>query len=127
MAVNGSLVIGYQIAGPMGGFMAVLGCIIPPLVMMIIVTYFYQVIVENEYVRIFMRGMQAGVAAMLVDVIIGLFVNVTKKKSVYPFIIMIAAFIFIRFTDYSVFFLVIGCIAVALVKTLLVGKKVTEK
>ncbi len=128
VAVNGSMVIGYQVAGFAGGLSAVLGCIIPPIVMMILVTIFYSVIVNNQYVRIFMAGMQAGVAAMLVDIIIGLFKNITKAdKTWYPFAIMAVSFVFIRYTKYSVFFLVIACIIMALIKTYLIGKKVAEK
>ncbi|MBR0385058.1 MAG: chromate transporter [Erysipelotrichaceae bacterium] len=128
VAVNGSLVVGYQVAGFAGGLSAVLGCIMPPIIMMILVTIFYSVIVNNQYVRIFMAGMQAGVAAMLLDVIIGLFKNITKAdRTWYPFAIMVFSFLFIRYTKYSVFFLVLICIATALIKTFMFGKKVVEK
>ncbi len=124
MAVNGSMVVGYQLAGIPGAFAAVLGVIIPPIIIMMIVTYFYQVIVTNQYVRIFMSGMQAGVAAMLLDIIIGLFTNVTKNRKAYPYLVMAVAFIFIRFTDFSMFYLIIGCIIAALVKTFIIERKV---
>ncbi|MBQ3385555.1 MAG: chromate transporter [Erysipelotrichaceae bacterium] len=127
MAVNCSLIVGYQLAGPLGAFAAVVGVIIPPIVIMIIVTYFYQTIVTNQYVRIFMSGMQAGVVAMLIDVIIGLFTTVTKRKSVYPYIIMVIAFIFIRFTDFSMLYLILGCILTAVIKTVVVGRLVKNK
>ena len=127
MAVNCSLIVGYNLAGPFGAFMAVLGVMVPPTVMMIIVTYFYQVIVTNEYVRIFMQGMQAGVGAMLIDVIIGLFTSVSKRKGLYPYIIMAISFLFIRFTDFSMFYLIIGCILTAVIKTVITGKAVSAK
>ena len=127
MAVNSSLIVGYQLAGPLGAFAAVVGVMIPPIVIMIIVTYFYQTIVTNQYVRIFMSGMQAGVVAMLIDVIIGLFTTVTKRKSVYPYIIMIISFVFIRFTDFSMFYLIAGCIIAAVIKTLAAGRMVNGK
>ncbi len=127
MAVNSSLIVGYQLAGPLGAFAAVVGVMIPPIVIMIIVTYFYQTIVTNQYVRIFMSGMQAGVVAMLIDVIIGLFTTVTKRKSVYPYIIMIISLVFIRCTDFSMFFLIAGCIIAAVIKTLAAGRMVNGK
>ncbi|MBE6115225.1 MAG: chromate transporter [Erysipelotrichaceae bacterium] len=127
MAVNSSLIVGYQLAGPLGAFAAVVGVMIPPIVIMIIVTYFYQTIVTNQYVRIFMSGMQAGVVAMLIDVIIGLFTTVTKRKSIYPYIIMIISFVFIRFTDFSMFYLIAGCIIAAVIKTLAAGRMVNGK
>ena len=127
MAVNSSLIVGYQLAGPLGAFAAVVGVMIPPIVIMIIVTYFYQTIVTNQYVRIFMSGMQAGVVAMLIDVIIGLFTTVTKRKSIYPYIIVIISFVFIRFTDFSMFYLIAGCIIAAVIKTLAAGRMVNGK
>ena len=127
MAVNCSLIAGYQLAGPLGAFAAVVGVLIPPIAIMIVVTYFYRNIVTNQYVRIFMSGMQAGVVAMLVDVIIGLFTKVTQRKSFYPYIIMILSFAFIRFTDFSMFYLIIGCILTAVIKTLVTGRMVKNK
>ena len=73
MAVNASKVVGYQVAGPLGSLVAVTGCILPPMVVMIVVTAFYEVIVGNEFVYLFMRGMQLGVVGMLLDVILSLF------------------------------------------------------
>ncbi len=124
LAVNCSLIVGYELAGPLGAFMAVFGVMIPPTVLMIIVTYFYNVIVTNEMVRIFMQGMQAGVGAMLIDVIIGLFTSVSKRKSIYPYIIMVISFLFIRFTDFSLVYLILGCILTAVIKTVMTGKAV---
>ena len=48
VAANISLIIGYQMAGVLGSFFALLGIILPPLVIMIAVTAFYQVITANE-------------------------------------------------------------------------------
>lgn len=127
IAVNCSLVVGYQLAGPIGALAAVIGVIIPPIVIMVIVTYFYQNIVTNQYVRLFMSGMQAGVVAMLIDVITGLFTTVTKRKSLYPYVIMAIAFVFIRFTDLSMVYLIIGCILTAVIKTVIMGRMVKEK
>ncbi|MBQ1341841.1 MAG: chromate transporter, partial [Erysipelotrichaceae bacterium] len=35
MAVNSSLIVGYQLAGPLGAFAAVVGVMIPPIIIMI--------------------------------------------------------------------------------------------
>ena len=110
MAINISLVTGYHIAGVWGAVAAALGCILPPIVMMLLVSLFYGAIVSNSWVRVFLRGMQAGVIAMLADLILGIFLNVTKEKKVYPLIIMIAAFLFTQFTKLSTLPLVAACI-----------------
>lgn len=126
MAISCSTIVGYQLAGFLGAFMAILGCIIPPIIIMILVSYFYQVIIANKIVSIFMKGMSYGVVAMLLDVLIGLFTSATKKGYVYPIVLMIISFLYIELTDFSVLYLVIICIASALIKTSLVNKQIKE-
>ena len=127
MAVTSSMIVGYQAAGFLGSFAAVLGVIIPPFAVMAIVTVFYQAIVSNPYVTIFMRGMQMGVVAMLLDVCIGLFRDATKKSLVYPLIIMVLAFLYVRLTGCSIMWLALGCGVVGAVKALLVRKEVEAR
>jgi len=124
IAVNSSMVTGYRVAGLAGAMASVLGCAIPPLAVMILVTFFYRVIVANRFVAMFMRGMQYGVAAMLLDVLIGLFTNVMKKEKVYPAVLIALSFLYVELADRSIFFLAAGCIAVAAVKSFLIGRKV---
>ena len=74
---------------------------------------------DHRYVRIFMQGMQAGVIAMLLDVVIGLFMNIAKKREVFLFALMIIAFLYLRLFDLSIVYLLIFMIVAALVKTLI--------
>ncbi len=127
MAINASMIIGRHAAGFAGSLAAVLGCALPPFLVMLPVTFFYDLIIDNAYVSAFMKGMQYGVAAMLLDVLIGLFVNVTKKDKIYPLCLILAAFLYIRFIRESVFYLALFCIAAALLKTLLIKREVRDK
>ncbi len=124
IAVNSSVLIGYQLAGAPGALAAVLGVILPPFIMMIVVTLFYTFISTNPYVRIFIDGMQAGVCAMLLDVMLGLFSGVAKRNNVLYYILMVISFLYVRFTDHSIFFLAMFCIAVAIIKVLMTAKAV---
>ena len=123
MAVTSSTVVGYHVAGPAGTFAAVLGVILPPFLVMVLVTYFYEAIVGNPYVGFFLRGMQMGVVAMLFDVIIGLFRNATDKGGVYPFVIIALSFAYVRFAGFSIVWLVLGCIVAGIAKALLVMRE----
>ena len=122
MAVSSTTIVGYHIAGLAGTFAAVLGVILPPFLVMVAVTVFYEAIVDNPYVVLFLRGMQMGVVAMLFDVVIGLFRNATDKSGVYPYIIMVLAFLYVRLTGFSIVWLVLGCIAAGVAKALLVKR-----
>lgn len=124
MAVTSSMVVGFQSAGILGSLAAVWGVITPPFVIMVLVSIFYQTIVSNPYVTIFMRGMQMGVVAMLLDVCIGLFLNATKKPGAYPLVVMAIAFLYVRLTNCSIMWLAIGCGMAGAIRALLVKGEV---
>ena len=126
MAVNISMIVGYQSAGLLGSFAAVLGCILPPVVVMILVTFFYETIVSNQFVYLFMRGMQLGVVGMLLDVIIGLFNNVIRTERVYPIVLIVLAFCYVRFSGLSIFYLAIACALAGVVKALVIQKEASD-
>ena len=115
MAVSISVIIGYHSAGIAGTLAAVLGCILPPMLVMMAVTFFYQSIASNPYVRIFMKGMQAGLCAMLLDVIVSLFTDILKREPFLRVLLIVFCFVCVRYTDLSVFVLLLLCIAVAIV------------
>ena len=119
MAVTSSTIVGYHVAGVAGSAAAVLGVIIPPFLVMVLVALFYQAIVGNQFVGLFLRGMQMGGVAMLLDVLIGLFGNATQKSKAYPLIIMALAFLYVRLTGLSIVWLVLACAAAGAVKALL--------
>ncbi|MBQ1307364.1 MAG: chromate transporter [Erysipelotrichaceae bacterium] len=127
VAVSISFIIGYQSAGIPGAMAAVTGCILPPILVMMAVTYFYRAVAANPYVRIFMQGMQAGVCAMLADVILSLFSNLLKKDVIMHVLLTVLCFLAVRYTDLSVFVLLLICIAVSVVKTFIAERKVAEK
>ena len=76
---------------------------------------------------IFMQGMQAGVCAMLADVILSLFSNILKKDMVLHIVLTVLCFILVRYTDLSVFVLLLICIAVSVVKTFVTQRKEAER
>lgn len=122
MAVTSSTIIGYHVAGMPGTLAAVFGVMLPPFLVMVIVTLFYEAIVGNPYVGLFLRGMQMGVVAMLIDVIIGLFRNATEKGWAYPLVVMALSFAYVRFSGFSIAWLVLACIVAGVAKTLLVKR-----
>ena len=122
MAVNASTIVGFKVAGLLGSLVAVAGCILPPIVVMIVVTYFYEAIVGNEFVYLFMRGMQLGVVGMLLDVILSLFANVTKGGLAYPLVLIALAFAYVRLLGWPIPFLAVGCAVAGVAKAVVVSK-----
>ncbi|GAA0475048.1 chromate transporter [Alkalibacterium indicireducens] len=93
IAVNTSILIGYRMAGFSGAMVTVLGTILPPLVIMTGLTYIYLVVRDNALVNNVLLGMQAGVAAIIVNVVINMALRIIKQKKIVPVLVMIAALI----------------------------------
>ena len=126
VACSSATIIGYRSCGIIGALASVLGVILPPFIMMILVTMFYTFISTNPYVRIFIDGMQAGVCAMLLDVVLGLFSGVRRMDKPFYYVMVLLSFLYVRLTEYSIFYLALICIAVAIIKTFLTKKKAEE-
>ena len=123
IAVNSAVLIGQHVAGIGGAFAAVLGVILPPFLIMALVTLFYNFISANAYVRVFIDGMQAGVCAMLLDVMLGLFSTVVKKNHIVYYRLIVISFLYVRTTSFSIFYLALFCIAAAIIKSLLTARR----
>ena len=93
IAVNASLLIGYRLAGVLGAMIAILGTVLPPLIILSLVSVAYTKVRDSLIVQNVLKGMQAGVAAVIVDVVISMISRTYKEKKVLPIMVMIAAFI----------------------------------
>ncbi|HBL85256.1 MAG: chromate transporter [Clostridiales bacterium GWF2_38_85] len=107
IAVNTSIIIGYKISGFVGALFTIFGTILPPLIIMSIVSLFYIAFKENIVVNAIMKAMRAGVAAVIVDVTITMIKGVTKDKSIASIIIMILAFIAAFFLNIDVMLIIL--------------------
>lgn len=114
IAVNASVLVGYRVAGVLGAFMCVLGTSLPPLIILSVISYFYEVFRSNIYVGYALRGMQAGVAAVIVDVVYGMAHTVIKNKKIIPVVIMVLSFVLSYFFDISVMLILLMCAVVGL-------------
>ncbi len=123
IAVNASIIIGYRLGGVLGAMVSMLGTVLPPFVIIAIISFFYQAFRDNYVVATIMKGMQAGVAAVIVDAVIKMAVNVAKEKSVLSYVIMFAAFIVAYFFDVNVVFIILACAAVGILATVIRGKR----
>ena len=93
IAVNGAILVGQPARRGRGGIIvATVATIIPPMVILSLVSYFYALFADNPYVAAVLAGMQAGVAAVIVDVVLNLGVGVVKARRWLLNVIMVAAF-----------------------------------
>ncbi|SDQ20163.1 chromate transporter [Carnobacterium viridans] len=112
IAVNASIIIGYRMAGIRGALLSVLGTSIPPLVIITIVSYFYLAFRDNAIINAVLLGMQAGVAAVIVNVVIDMVKGITKNKKSLPILVMILAFLAAAFTSINIVIILFVCGAI---------------
>ena len=92
IAVNAAILVGRKIAGWPGMAAAVLGTILPPMVILSVISFFYAQFAANPVVAALLAGMQAGVAAVITDVVLNLGSGVVKEKNPLSIAVMVAAF-----------------------------------
>lgn len=115
IAVNASVLIGYRVGGVAGALATVLGTSLPPLIILSVISLFYQAFRSNLYVGYALKGMQAGVAAVILDVVYTMAADVVKKKQWLPIVIMVLSFVFAYFFDVNVILIIALCAVVGLI------------
>ena len=93
LTINASIIIGYKVKGIKGALVATLGSVLPPLFIISIIAYFYEVFITNPLVLKALMAMNIGIAAILIDVVTDLFVDVVKDFKWYAIFVTIAVFI----------------------------------
>lgn len=109
VAVNAAILVGYRIAGLGGALVSILGTIIPPLVIISTISFFYTAFRTNVVVSAVLKGMQAGVAAVIADVVLNLGGNIVKNKEYLSVVVMIGAFCVTYFLKINVVYIILVC------------------
>ncbi len=127
VAVNGAIVVGYKLGGLPGVLVATLGAIIPPMVILSLVSLFYQAFRTNFFVNAMLSGMKAGVGAVIASVVYDMGGNVVKTKSVLSVLIMLASFVACYFFRVNVVLIIVAVACIGAVRTLVTEKRKGEK
>ncbi len=114
LPVNASVIIGYRMAGIAGSLIAILGTILPPMIIISVISLFYEQFRTNPYIATALQVMRAGVAAVIFDVVINLAGNVVKTKRIMYIAMMIIAFIAVYFLDVSAMVVILTCLGIGL-------------
>ena len=123
LPVNASVIIGYRMAGVLGSLTAILGTILPPMIIIAVISLFYEQFRTNAYIATALQVMRAGVAAVIFDVVINLEGNVLQTKRVLYIIMMVVAFIAVCFFNVSAMLVIFVCLGIGLVDLFVTLKK----
>lgn len=117
MAVNASVLVGYRVAGLPGALISVLATVLPPFLILSVISLFYTQFRDNWAVNLVLKGMQAGVAAVICDVVVSMGWNIFKLRRVLPVIMMAGAFVASWFFDVNVVLVILLCAVVGAIDT----------
>ena len=102
IAINMSALSGYRVAGKSGLFVSCIAAILPPLCILSIVSAIYR--------------MEAGVAALIVDLIVDMYAMIVKEKQLFFILMTPAVFVLNYFFQMNVAVLIILCALICVLK-----------
>ena len=126
IAVNGAVIIGYKLEGIAGVFSAVLGAVLPPFVILTVISMFYSAFRNLFVVQSLLTGMKAGVSAVILSVVYDMAAGVIKGKDWVNIAVMILAFVATYFGKVNVLFVILITIAFGAVRTIWREKRGTK-
>lgn len=117
IAVNASILVGYRVAGIPGALLTVLGTVLPPLIILSVISLFYVAFRDNTVVNMVMKGMQAGVAAVICDVVLTMGRTVLSSRKRLPLFMLIGAFSAVYFFKINIILLIVICGVIGAIDT----------
>ena len=109
IAVNASILVGYRLAGLRGSAVTILATILPPLIIITVISMFYTAFRDSVLFNTLLKGMRCGVAAVILDVVLTMGKDILKKRQILAIAIMVCAFIATWFFKVNVIFIILVC------------------
>ena len=117
------VVVGYKLAGMAGTFVAILGTILPPFMIIILISFFYNFFRDNFFVSQMLEGMQAGVGAVIASVTYDMGKGIVQDKNRESVIIMAGAFAASCVCGVNVIYIVLVCGLLGVIQTVIRSRR----
>lgn len=108
MAISTSILTGYKLRGFKGALAAAVGAVVPCIVIITIISYFYKEFSQNRIIQLALKGMAGAISAILLLTTYTMYKNAVKKDSLYGHIAMAVVFIVGMFTDISTSWIILA-------------------
>ena len=115
----GAIVVGYKLAGVTGLLTAVLGTVLPPFLILSVISVCYEAFRSMTLIALMLEGMQAGVGAVIASVVWDMGSGITKEKDTVSILVMIAAFAVSMIFNINVIFIILAAGILGFVRTML--------
>ncbi len=124
IAINAATFIGYKTAGVFGSVCATLGVVLPSFLIILLLSFCLDYIVEFKPVKYALWGIRAGVLALIAKSFVSLFKQL--KKDVFAFVMMALAFAAVAVFKLDVIIIVASAAALG-IAVYFISKKAGEK
>ena len=116
IAVNGAIVVGYKLAGLIGAAVSIVGTILPPFLIISVISLFYTAFRDNLLVSQMLEGMQSGVGAVIAIVVYEMAGGILHEHNCLSNVIMFAAFTASCIFQVNVIYIILICGALGILK-----------
>lgn len=107
IAVNGAIVIGYKLVGLLGILVSLLGTILPPFLIISIISLAYSAFISNQLIHLLLEGMQIGVVMVIISVVYEMFIPLVEEKNFLKYILFVFTFVLNYFFNINIAYLIL--------------------
>lgn len=107
LAINTSMFVGYEIYGIKGTLVALVGAFLPPLLVISIVSVFYQVFQSDPLIQSILLGMRGAVSAIMIYAAYTMTQSLFTQNKIFSLSVMGLAFLLSLYTNISVGYLMV--------------------
>ncbi len=109
IAINASIIIGYRIQGVVGAIVSMFGTVLPPFLVISIITLCYDWFIQVEAIQTILFGMQAGVCAVICDVVYKMAKDIVSQGEAIYIVLMLVAFLLSVVFNVHLLLIILGC------------------
>lgn len=124
IAINSATFIGYRICGFWGSFFSTLGVVLPSFVIILTISFVLKEFQELKAVQYAFEGIRAGVLALLIKALVGMYKK--SPKNLVSYIVIAASFLVAAFVDISVLWVIIGCALFGLITSIYTDRRANK-
>jgi chromate transporter len=107
IAISVALLLGHKLKGRGGALLGVLAGILPPMITISVIYFFYDAFATNYWVRAALRGMSGAIAAVMLLAVFSMARQVLKKHKIFTLFLLVGSFVLAWFTTINTAYLIL--------------------
>lgn len=116
---NAAIMVGYRVGGIGGALAAITAAVLPPMLIISLIVPVYGQLRDNHVAAIFLQVMRAGVAAYIVDMLLGMIWKLLKSRSVLYILMAVAVFLARMILNMNISVLFLACLGIGVLDVLI--------